>query len=136
MTETKQTKRTLTVAPVLWLLGFIAVAVIGGALVMDLSGQSQADRFVIANWSFSGLRIYLWLEALTLVAIVVALGMHVISVGFGITRGNRANLIGGTIHPRVPPQAGFIFVVLGAALVALSITTLVLFNSCAYMRLI
>lgn len=36
----------------------------------------------------------------------------------------------------VPPEFGYMFVVLGASLVALSITTLVLLNSCVYMRLV
>ena len=83
-----------------WMLGFIAIVFIGGSLTMDLSGQSAADVFVIQRWSFEGLRIYLWLEALVLSAIVAALGAH------------------------------------GAALIALSITTLVLFNSCRYMRIV
>jgi len=39
------------------------------------------------------------------------------------------------LHPRVRP-VGFVFVVLGAALVALSLTTLVASNFCRYMRLI
>ena len=124
--------------PVLWILGFVAVAVIGGSLVMDLSGQSAADLFVLTRWSFAGLRVYLWLEALTLVAIVGAIGFQVVSVGFALARGCRVSLFGGpmTFRQRVPPQAGYVFVLLGAALVALSLTTLVLFNSCRYMRLI
>jgi hypothetical protein len=124
--------------PVLWILGFVAVAVIGGSLVMDLSGESAADVFVLTRWSFAGLRIYLWLEALTLVAIVAALGFHVVSVGLALARGGRVNLFGSpaALRPRVPRQAGYVFVLLGAALVALSLTTLVLFNSCRYMRLI
>jgi hypothetical protein len=40
------------------------------------------------------------------------------------------------MRPRVPRQFGYVFVLLGASLVALSITTLVLLNSCRYMRLI
>ena len=124
--------------PVLWIVGFVAVAVIGGSLVMDLSGESAADVFVVTRWSFPGLRIYLWLEAFTLVGIVTALGFHVASVGFAVARGGRVNFFGNPmdLRPRVPRQAGYVFVLLGAALVALSLTTLVLFNSCRYMRLI
>jgi hypothetical protein len=121
-----------------WLLGLIAVAVIGGSLVMDLSGQSSADEYVIARWSMEGLRLYLWLEGGLLTAIVGALGAHIISVGFTVARGGPANLFGipRPVHPRVPRQTGYVFVVLGSALVALSLTTLVLLNSCRYMRLV
>ena len=121
-----------------WMLGFIAIVFIGGSLTMDLSGQSAADVFVIQRWSFEGLRIYLWLEALVLSAIVAALGAHVVATGFGMTRGATANLFGFALRlrPIVPRQFGYMFVVLGAALIALSITTLVLFNSCRYMRIV
>ena len=125
-------------APVAWVLGLIAVAVIGGSLAMDLSGQSSADGYVIARWSIEGLRLYLWLEGGLLTAIVITLGVHIISVGFDVARGGPANFFGipRPIHPRVPRQAGYIFVVLGSALVALSLTTLGLLNSCRYMRLL
>ena len=51
-------------------------------------------------------------------------------------RGGQSRLFGFPrgIPPRVPAQAGYVFVVLGTALVALSLTTLVLLNSCRYMR--
>ena len=122
----------------IWLAGFIAVALIGGSLTADMTGQSPADHYILARWSFEGLRIYLWLEALVLVAIVAALGFHVVSTGFAVTRGEPSRLFGANraLHPLVPRQTGYIFVVLGAALVALSLTTLVLFNSCVYMRVI
>jgi hypothetical protein len=125
-------------APIVWVLGLIAVAVIGGSLAMDLSGQSSADGYVIGRWSMEGLRLYLWLEGGLLTAIVATLGAHIISVGFDVARGCPANLFGipRPVHPRVPRQAGYIFVVLGSALVALSLTTLVLLNSCRYMRLV
>jgi hypothetical protein len=105
---------------------------------MDLSGVSAADRYVVAGWGFPGLRIYLWLEALVLVAIVTALGAHVISTGFAITRGIHSQMFGTTLrlHPSFPRQIGYVLVLLGSGLVALSITTLVLFNSCRYMRII
>ena len=128
-----------TLRPVaVWLLGFIAVALIGGSLAMDLSGQSTADQYVLARWSFGGLRVYLWLEGALLVGVVAALGVHVLSTGFAFTRGGRADLFGIPLRvpPRLPPSVGYVFVVLGAALVALSFTTLVLLNSCRYMRLV
>jgi len=125
-------------ALVVWVLGLIAVAVIGGSLVIDLSGQSTADGYVVARWSMEGLRIYLWLEGGLLAAIVATLGGHIISVGFVVARGRPAHLFGipRPVHPRVPRQAGYIFVVFGSALVALSLTMLVLLNACRYMRLV
>lgn len=52
--------------------------------------------------------------------------------------GHTSRLFGDTLRldPRMPRQLGYVFVVLGAGLVALSLTTLVLLNSCRYMRLI
>ena len=129
----------LTQTPlVIWLTGFVAIAALGGSLTVDLTGMSAADQFILSRWSFEGLRIYLWLEALVLVAIVAALGMHVASVGFAVARHGSSRLLGAGFktNDRVPRQAGYIFVLLGAALVALSLTTVVLFNSCRYMRLI
>ena len=120
----------------IWMLGFVAIAVAGGSLMMDLSGLSSADQFVLARWSFPGLRIYLWLEGTVLTAIVAALGAHVISTGFVVARGGASQMFGIGTHPRVPRQFGYVFVFLGASLVALSLTTLVLLNSCRYMRLL
>jgi hypothetical protein len=122
----------------IWLLAFIAVVLIGGSLTADMTGQSAADQYILARWSFEGLRAYLWLEAGVFVAIVIALGLHVISTGFAVARGGQSRVFGTNfaLHPLVPRQTGYIFVVLGAALVALSLTTLVLFNSCVYMRVI
>lgn len=128
-----------TLRPVaVWLLGFIAVALIGGSLAIDLAGRSVADQYVLARWSFGGLRVYLWLEGAVLAGVVAALGMHVLSTGFSFTRGSRADLFGIPLRVpgRLPPSVGYVFVVLGAALVALSFTTLVLLNSCRYMRLV
>ena len=113
---------------VIWLLGFIAIALIGGSLTVDMTGQSAADQFILARWSFEGLRVYLWLEAGVLVAVVAALGFHVLSTGFAVTRGAQSRLFGVhlALHPSVPRQTGYVFVVLGSALVALSLTTLIL----------
>jgi hypothetical protein len=122
----------------IWLLGFVAVALIGGSLTLDMTGESAAAQYVLARWSVEGLRIYLWLEGGLLAGIVAALGMHVVSTGLAVTRGGLSRLFGIqlALRPGVPRQTGYIFVVLGAALVALSLTTLVLLNSCRYMRLI
>jgi hypothetical protein len=120
------------------MLGFVAVAVVGGSLAMDLSGYSAADQFIITRWSFPGLRMYLWLEGALLTAIVAALGVHVIASGLAVARGSASHLFGIAmrIPPRMPRQFGYVFVILGASLVALSLTTLVLLNSCRYMRVI
>jgi hypothetical protein len=121
-----------------WVFGFIAVALIGVSMAVDLSGQSAADRYVLARWSFEGLRVYLWLEGGVFVTVVAALGAHIISTGLAFTRGGQPTLFGIplTAQRRAPLQTGYVFVVLGAALVALSLTTLVVLNSCRYMRLI
>ena len=70
--------------------------------------------------------------------VVALLGAHIVSTGLAFTRGNQPNLFGIplTARRRTPRQTGYVFVVLGSALVALSLTTLVLLNSCRYMRLI
>ena len=122
----------------IWLVAFIAVALVGGSLTADMTGQSNADHYILSRWSFAGLRAYLWLEAGVFVAIVIALGFHVIATGLAVTRGGQSRVFGTNLalHRRIPRQTGYIFVVLGSALVALSLTTLVLFNSCVYMRLI
>jgi hypothetical protein len=122
----------------IWLLAFIAVALVGGSLTSDMTGQSAADHYILSRWSFAGLRAYLWLEAGVFVALVIALGFHVIATGLAVSRRGQSRVFGANLalHPRIPHQTGYIFVVLGAGLVALSLTTLVLFNSCVYMRLI
>ena len=131
-------RKAITTALLIWLAAFISITVIGGSLTMDLTGMSGADQYVIAHWGFRGLRWYLWLEAAVLVAIVAGLGWHVIKVGLAVARGDDAQLFG--IDPRLrrpmPHRLGYILVVLGSGLVAMSITVLVLFNSCRYMRLI
>ena len=121
-----------------WLLGFLAVALIGGSLVMDMTGESAAAQFILARWSFNGLRAYLWFEGILLAGVVAALGAHVVSGGFAITRGTQSRVFGVPFgsHPKAPREMGYVFVVLGAALVGLSLTTLVLLNACRYMRLI
>ena len=121
-----------------WLLGFIAVALIGVSMAVDLSGLSAADQYVLSRWSFDGLRVYLWLEGGVFAGVVALLGAHIVSTGLAFTRGSQPNLFGIplTARRRTPRQTGYVFVVLGSALVALSLTTLVLLNSCRYMRLI
>ena len=121
-----------------WLLGIVAIALVGVSMAVDLTGQSAADQYVLSRWSFEGLRVYLWLEGGAFAALVAALGTHIVTTGFAFTRGGQPNLFGIplTAQRRAPRQTGYVFVVLGAALVALSLTTLVLLNSCRYMRLI
>jgi hypothetical protein len=119
-------------------LGLIAVALIGGSLLIDATGQSAADQYVLARWSFAGLRVYLWLEAAVLAGVVAALGVYVISTGFRVIRWIKSGLSAEATRDslRVAAGFGYVFIVLGAALVALSVTTLVMLNSCQYMRLI
>ncbi|MFL5595420.1 MAG: hypothetical protein ACJ785_12550 [Gemmatimonadaceae bacterium] len=119
-----------------WFLALIATMMIGVSLVADLGGQSWPDQFILARWSEAGLRIYLWLEGGLLAGSVAALGGHVISTGFALTRGIAANLFGMPRRAHIPAVAGYVFVVLGSALVTLSLTMLVLLNSCRYMRLV
>ena len=121
-----------------WVTGFIAVAVIGGALTIDLTGFSAADRFMIARWGFRGLRLYLWFEAGVLVTIVAAIGWSAITTGLDIARKDSLQIAGidGSLRARVSTQLGYLLVLLGSALTALAITTLVLFNSCRYMRIV
>ena len=120
----------------IWVASAVTIALIGGSLIMDLSGHSDADQFVVARWSIGALRIYLWLEGGVLAAVVTAVGVHVITVGLSLTRGARSSLFGISPHPRMPAKMGYVFVVLGCGLIALSLTTLVLLNSCRYMRLV
>ena len=138
MTDTSPSTRKIAPHLILWMLSFVAIALIGGSLMIDLSGVSPADQFVVSRWSFAGLRVYLWLEGITLAALVTALGAHITSTGLAVARGDTSRLFGDTIRldPRMPRQLGYVFVVLGASLVALSLTTLLLLNSCRYMRLI
>ena len=121
-----------------WLTGFIAVAVVGGALTIDLTGFSAADRFMVAHWGFRGLRLYLWFEAGVLVTIVAAIGWSAITTGLDIARGDQAALFGidASVRSRLATQLGYLLVLLGSALTALAVTTLVLFNSCRYMRIV
>jgi hypothetical protein len=130
--------RAVATAFLIWLAAFISIALIGGSLTMDLSGMSGADQYVLGRWGFRGLRWYLWLEAGVLVAIVAGLGWHVIGVGLAVARGDNAQLFGidPKLRPPMPHRLGYVLVVLGSSLVALSITVLVLFNSCRYMRLV
>jgi hypothetical protein len=121
-----------------WLAGFVAIAIVGGLLAMDLTGFSAADRFIISRWSLRGLRVYLWFEAGVLVTLVVAVGWSAITTGLDLARGDAPELFGvdAAMRPRIPNQIGYMLVLLGSALVALAVTTLVLFNSCRYMRIV
>lgn len=121
-----------------WLLAVIAIACLGLSLESDLTGQSAADQFILARGSFGALRIYLWLEGLVLAGAVFALGGHVISAGFAITRKMRPNLLGmaAAFDPPLPRAFGYVFVTLGAGMVVLGMTMVALLNYCRYMRLI
>ena len=138
MTEIFRERIRITPQILIWMVGLILVVVIGGFLIMDLSGLSAADQFVLVRWSFPGLRIYLWLEGAVLSASVIALGARIISTGFAVARGTTSQMFGIPLRmqSRLPRQFGYVFVFLGSSLVALSLTTLVLLNSCRYMRLI
>src|ERR1041385_7594469 len=118
-----------------WMAGFVAIAVIGGSLTMDLSGFSAADQFVVSHWRMRGLRLYLWFEAGVLVSIVVAIGWSAINTGLAGAPGDAAAIFASEapLRSRIPNQLGYLLILLGSALVALAITTLVLFNSCRYM---
>jgi type IV secretory pathway VirB3-like protein len=64
--------------------------------------------------------------------------MHVVRAGFAVTRGAPANIFGipMRLRPGIFASSGYIFVVLGAALVALAVTSLAVLNSCRYMRIV
>jgi hypothetical protein len=121
-----------------WIALMILATLLALSLVADLSGKSSADRFLLYRWSVDGLRIYLWLEGATVAALVAGFGAHIISGGLTVTRGASARFAGITLSARraVSPLVGWVFVILGAELVALSFTMLVLLNSCRYMRII
>jgi hypothetical protein len=93
---------------------------------------------MIAHWGFRGLRLYLWFEAGVLVTIVAAIGWSAITTGLDIARGDQTALLGidASVRSRLATQLGYLLVLLGSALAALAITTLVLFNSCRYMRIV
>jgi hypothetical protein len=133
-----QKKVNVPLPAVIWLLGFIVILVLGSSFILDLSGQSNADIFLLSRWSFVGLRIYLWLEGGLLITIVAALGIHVVTIGLSFVRGKAAGLFGlpARLHPVFDGPAGYVFVVLGGTLVALSLSMFVLLNSCRYMRLV
>ncbi|HJP58365.1 MAG TPA: hypothetical protein VJ865_00115, partial [Gemmatimonadaceae bacterium] len=116
----------------------VGIVVVGGLLAIDLSGVSATDRFIMSRWSFRGLRIYLWFEAGVLVTLVVAVGWSAITTGLDLARDGAPKLFGDNtaLRPRVFNQLGYLLVLLGSALVALAVTTLVLFNSCRYMRIV
>ena len=122
----------------LWMAGFVAIAVIGGALTLDLTGISTADRFMVSHWGFRGLRLYLWFEVGVLFAIICAIGWSAIDTGLVVARAGTAAIVGVNVALRtqIQKQLGYILVFAGSALIALALTTLVLFNSCRYMRIV
>ena len=121
----------------LWMAGFVAIAVVGGALTFDLTGISAADRFMISHWGFRGLRLYLWFEVGVLFAIICAIGWSAIDTGLTVARSGTAAIVGVNVDFRaqIQKQLGYVLVLAGSALIALALTTLVLFNSCRYMRI-
>lgn len=123
---------------VVWVLAFIAVGLIGVSLVIDLTGESAADQFLLARGSINGLRAYLWVKGGLLAAFVAAVGVHVLNGGLVLARLGQSRLFGIhlAVHRRVRWGIGYVFVVLGSSLVALSVTTLVALNACWYMRLL
>ena len=122
----------------LWMTGFVAIALLGGALTVDLTGFSSADRFMISHWGFRGLRIYLWFEVGVLFAIICAIGWSAIDTGLTVARAGTAAIPGMNVALRaqIQKQLGYVLVLAGSALIALALTTLVLFNSCRYMRIV
>ena len=120
-----------------WILILVGMCVVALSLLSDLTGGSPADLFVLGEWSTVGLRVYLWLEGALLAAMITGVGVHVVSAGMTLARVGIAQLFGMPLrrHTRVPPSFGYVFVVLGAGLIALSMSTLVVLNSCRYMRL-
>jgi hypothetical protein len=111
---------------------------LGMSIANDLAGTSFIDGVMIELGSFTALKIYLWIEGTLFATAVVWIGIHVVRAGFAVTRGMPANLLGipWRLRPGILPSAGYVFVVLGAALVALAITSVALLNSCRYMRIV
>ena len=122
----------------LWMTGFVAIAVIGAALTLDLTGFSAADQFIISHWGFRGLRLYLWFEVGVLFALICAIGWSCINTGLAVARAGTAAIMGMNVALRaqIQKQLGYVLVLAGSALIALALTTLVLFNSCRYMRIV
>ncbi|HUQ98946.1 MAG TPA: hypothetical protein VM166_05775 [Gemmatimonadaceae bacterium] len=124
--------------PALPLLVFVVTVVLGASIASDLNGDSYMDTLAIQLGSFAVLKVYLWIEGAAFASAVAWIGLHVVRAGFAVTRGMPANVFGipMRVRPGVLPSAGYIFVLLGAALVALAITSVALLNSCRYMRII
>ena len=124
--------------PLLPLLVFAFALALGASIANDLNGTSLMDGLMIELGSFTALKIYLWIEGALFAAAIVWIGIHVVRAGFAVTRGVPANVFGipMRLRPGVLPSAGYIFVVLGAALVALAITSLAVLNSCRYMQIV
>jgi hypothetical protein len=113
-------------------------AALGASIAVDLNGTSFMDILMIRTGSFTALKIYLWMEGALLASSIGWLGWHVVQAGFAVTRGSPASMfvIPMRTRPGMSPSVGYIFVVLGAALVALAITSLAVLNSCRYMRIV
>jgi hypothetical protein len=124
--------------PILPLLVFALALVLGVSIANDLNGTSLMDMLMIRLGSFTALKIYLWIEGAFFALAVVWIGMHVVRAGFAVTRGVPANMFGipMRLRPRVLAPTGYIFVVLGAGLVALAIASLAVLNSCRYMQIV
>jgi len=101
-----------------WVLGLIAVAVIGGSLVMDLR-RAKSNRGTdtwVARWSMEGLRIYLLARGAALASPQswATLGGHIISVGFVVSLAGRPRPLGSAsprpVHPKsAAVRAGIYF---------------------------
>ena len=119
-------------------LVLIAAVVLGVSTGYDLNGTSMADTLMIRLGGLTALKIFLWIEGGLFAAAVAWLGLHVVTAGFAITRSAQVNMFGLPLRVRtgVFPSSGYIFVILGAAMVALAITSLAVLNSCRYMQLV
>ena len=120
------------------LLVFALALALGASIANDLTGTSNMDVLMIRLGSFTALKAYLWIEGGLFAAAIVWIGIHVVRAGFDITRGVPANMFGipMRLRPGILPSSGYIFVVLGAGLVALAIASLAVLNSCRYMQIV
>lgn len=126
------------VSSTLPVLVFAAALALGASIANDLNGTSYMDALAMQLGSFTALKIYLWIEGAALAAAIVWIGIHVVRAGFAVTRGVPANVFGISMRgrPGVLASSGYIFVLLGAVLVALAVTSLAVLNSCRYMRIV
>ena len=135
LTEPPQRVPPRSVPPLLVLALGLAL---GASIANDLNGTSLMDVLMIRIGSFAALKVYLWIEGALFASAIAWIGMHVAGAGFAVKRGLPAEMFGIPMRQqaRIHPSAGYIFVVLGAALVALAITSLAVLNSCRYMRIV